>query len=208
LGRLNAFVADNHLGTGDFVGEKTTWASQKIVKELTAANQVPTKQIAASMRSYTQLQSLAGIDVFTMPTKVAIEGYQNLSGNFENQENEEFVVELSPDIDNEAVKLDKLWNVTDQEKKFALLLGRETPQNGEELVEMAQQMNCEDMFPILNKEELATIADDGKIPEYSRWANRIKNNEIAVDTLMNLAGLASFTNDQQAMDSRIRRLIS
>lgn len=208
LGRLNAFVADNKLGSGENVGEKVTWASQKIVKELSSGNAVPTKQIAASIRSYSQLKDLAGIDVFTMPVKVATEGYQKLSGEFENKNNSDFEVEIFSDIDQPSLKLEKLWEVTDKEREFVLLLDRETPTTGKELIEIAHDMKCGDMFPWLSEEDKEHIVNDGKIPDYQRWSDRIKNNELAVDTLMNQAGLASFTLDQQAMDDRIRRLIS
>jgi transaldolase len=208
LGRLNAFVAENKLGTGDNVGEKTTWASQKIVKELTAGNKETTRQIAASMRNYLQLQSLAGIDVFTMPTKVAMEGHQNLKRTFQSQRDSVFGVELFPWIDRETVRLEKLWDVTDKEKEMANIIDRESPQSGDDIKEIARQMGCGDMFPRLDNEEMALIVDDGKIPKHSRWANMIRNQEIAVDTLMNLGGLAAFTADQQAMDNRIRKLIT
>ena len=38
--------------------------------------------IAASLRSYEQLEALAGVNVFTMPTKVAAEGHEKLNGQF------------------------------------------------------------------------------------------------------------------------------
>ena len=60
------------------------------------------------------------------------------------------------------------------------------------------------MFPSLTKEEKSIIASDGKIPVYSKWANKIKEGKIAPDTLLTLAGLASFTSDQEKLDQRIR----
>ncbi len=64
------------------------------------------------------------------------------------------------------------------------------------------------MFPSLSKEERSFIASDGKIPVYSRWEKRIKEGTIAPDTLLNLAGLASFTVDQKMLDDRIMSIIS
>lgn len=208
LGRLNAFITDNRLGSGDFVGEKTTWASQKIVKELTGSNSTPTKQIAASMRNYQQLETLAGIDVFTMPTSVATEGRRNLKGDFSYHGDQDLEVKLSSDAEPDAVKIEKLWEVTDDEKKLALSLDRFTPEDEAELIEAAFDLNCGDMFPKLSEEDHRRIFDDGKIPVYSRWIERIRRGELAIDTLMNLAGLASFTADQMAMDDRIRKLIA
>jgi transaldolase len=63
------------------------------------------------------------------------------------------------------------------------------------------------MFPLLSKEEKKLIASDGKIPVHSRWENKIREGKIAPDTLLTLAGLASFTADQEALDQRIRGII-
>ena len=63
------------------------------------------------------------------------------------------------------------------------------------------------MFPFLTKEEKGFIASDGKIPVHSRWEKKIAEGKIAPDTLLTLAGLASFTSDQQALDERIKGII-
>jgi transaldolase len=68
-------------------------------------------------------------------------------------------------------------------------------------------MGLGEVFPEMSEQELATIAADGKIPKHERWADRIAAGELAVDTLLNLAGLASFTADQNALDKRIAGLI-
>lgn len=49
LGRLNSFIADNKLGEGTYVGEKTTLASQAAVKKLRHTHQTPTRQIGAKL---------------------------------------------------------------------------------------------------------------------------------------------------------------
>src|SRR5258708_7451147 len=59
LGRLNAVVADNHLGDGKYVGEKAAHATQMIIRELRASARTQTKMIAASMRAPSQLSHLA-----------------------------------------------------------------------------------------------------------------------------------------------------
>jgi transaldolase len=51
------------------------------------------------------------------------------------------------------------------------------------------------------------IAGDGEIPVYKKWAKPVEEREIAIDTLMNLADLASFTADQRESDERIVKLI-
>ncbi len=69
------------------------------------------------------------------------------------------------------------------------------------------KMGCGDMFPFLTKEEKGYIVSDGKIPVHSRWAEKIREEKIAPDTLLTLAGLASFTTDQHLLDERIRGII-
>jgi transaldolase len=207
LGRLNAYVKDNGLGDGVNVGEKATIASQKAVRELTASRAVPTKQIAASLRSGDQVGKLAGVDVFTMPTKVAKEARETLQADFASQVGTTYEVELNPDIDPETVRIETLWEVDEAASAFARSLDEDTPRSGEEVVFRAREMGLGEVFPEMSEQELATIAADGKIPKHERWADRIAAGELAVDTLLNLAGLASFTADQNALDKRIAGLI-
>ena len=88
------------------------------------------------------------------------------------------------------------------------LVVKNIPATGEELSAIAGNMGCGDIFPEFTEEELSWIKEDGKIPRHSRWADRIAKGELAVDTLLSLAGLASFAKDQQKLDQRIRSLIS
>src|SRR5205823_6410211 len=102
LGRLNAVVADNHLGDGKYVGERVTLASQAGVKELRDADRsVPTRQIAASMRSAEQMVSLAGVDVFTIPPKAVEEFYKHgyTLDDISDRTKEQYEVHLAPDAD-------------------------------------------------------------------------------------------------------------
>jgi transaldolase len=207
LGRLNAYVKDNGLGDGVNVGEKATIASQNVVAELTASRAEPTKQIAASLRSGDQVGKLAGVDVFTMPTKVAKEAHETLQPDFRSHRDTDYQVELSPDVDASAVRIEKAWEVDDTARAFARSLDENTPRTGAELAQRAREMGLGDMFPELSEADYEAIRSDGKIPKHERWADRIKAGEIAVDTLLNLAGLASFSEDQKALDDRIAGLI-
>ena len=209
LGRLNSYIADNGLGTGTNVGEKATISSQRHLKELRNEGKTATKQIAASMRSGTQVQDLAGVDVFTMPTKVAGEAKQSLNvSQIKSRLEDTPEVELAAGVDPSEVKLEKAFEVSDEVKRFAASVEKETPPSGEELINRAHETGCGDLFPILEEAELNYIAEDGKIPKHERWKKKIQKDEIAVDTLLNLAGLASFTADQAALDDRIKGLIS
>ena len=71
LGRLNVFAVDNNLGDGLNVGEKTNIATQKELLKLRKNKRTATLLIVASMRNGYQVAALAGIDIHTMPPKVA-----------------------------------------------------------------------------------------------------------------------------------------
>ena len=205
LGRIGAYIADNKLGDGSGAGERTVIASQNWVTGLSAENPWQTKLIAASLRSHEQLQLLAGTDVFTMPPKVAALGRKELKAGFTSRLHENYEVNL-----NESAKtahLEKFWEVDKKVLKLAERLSLKIPASGSELIHIAHEEGCEDMFPSLSKEEKAFIASDGKIPVHSRWEKKISEEKIAPDTLLTLAGLASFTADQDMLDQRIRNII-
>ncbi len=205
LGRLGAYIADNKLGEAEGVGERAVIETQRQVTRLTKNNVVPTKLIAASLRSATQLESLAGVDVYTMPTKVASAGKKELSGNFTSKLGVDYEVSLTNDAKNYFVE--KLWRVSTKELELALDLDKNPPKTGDELIERARNAGLTDMFPILSETDFKMIDEDGKIPVHEHWKERIAREEIAIDTLLNLAGLASFTNDQAALDERIKEII-
>lgn len=207
LGRIGAYLSDNNLGNGELAGEKATLATQRIVTELTKGNPVPTRLIAASLRNADQLNALAGVDVFTIPTKVAADGIKFLSGEFSSKRNEDYDVTLNPGINAEEIGFSKLWNVTEKELGLAQNLDQDLPSNGEELEIRAREAGCADLFPEFTDEDYATLSADGKIPVHQKWMGRIAKGELAIDTLLNLAGLASFTTDQNQLDKRIMRLI-
>lgn len=87
-------------------------------------------------------------------------------------------------------------------------LASKIPSTGIELIHIAHEEGCGDMFPLLSKEEKNYLRTDGKIPVYSRWENSIKEGKTAADSLLTLAGLESFAIDQAMLDERIRSLIS
>jgi len=51
------------------------------------------------------------------------------------------------------------------------------------------------------------IARDGKLPNHGARAKRVESGETAVDTLLNLAGLASSTANPNSLDDRVRTLV-
>jgi transaldolase len=205
LGRIGAYIADNKLGDGSGAGEMALIASQNWVTAMSSKNPWQTKQIAASLRNCSQLELLAGADVFTMPPKVAAAGKKELSGTFNPRMHENYEVSL---FDNaKGAGIEKFWEVDDKVQKLAERLALKVPATGIELIKIAQEEGCGDMFPSLSKEEKSFIAADGKIPVYSRWQTKISEGKIAPDTLLTLAGLASFTADQAMLDKRIIDII-
>jgi transaldolase len=207
LGRLGAYLADNKLGDGKMVGEKATLASQRAVTELSRGRREPTRQIAASMRGASQVADLAGVDVYTMPLKVAEAARKELDGLWSSRLSVTYPVALASGVDAQAIRLETLWDITGPVRSLLEKLRSQPPANGDALVQAAHDAGAGDLFPRLDQADLDRIAKDGKIPRHDVWAERIKKGELAIDTLLNLAGLASFTADQQALDDRIRRLI-
>ncbi len=205
LGRIGAYMINNQLGDGSGAGEKAVIASQNWVTALSAKNPWQTKLIAASLRNCNQLELLAGTDVFTMPPKVAATGRKTLLGNFSSKIHENYEVSLYDAA--KGARIEKFWEVDDKVLHLAERLGSKVPATGSELIRIAQEEGCVDMFPSLTKEEMTFIASDGKIPLYSRWEKMISDGKIAPDTLLTLAGLASFTADQEMLDKRIRSII-
>lgn len=205
LGRIGAYIAQNNLGSGKWAGEMAVLSSQKWVTELSAFNPWPTKLIAASLRNHDQLELLAGTDVYTMPPKVAAAGRVNLSGKFVSRLGESYPVDMTDE--GRASGIEKFWQVPDSLVKLARNLNENVPATGGELAARVREEGFADMFPPLTAEEEKQIAADGKIPLYSHWSKRLAEGSIAPDTLLNLAGLASFTADQEMLDNRIKGII-
>ena len=206
LGRIGAFMINNKLGDGSGAGEMAVISSQNWATGLSAKNPWPTKQIAASLRNYSQLELLAGTDVFTIPPKVASAGRKSLSGKFVPRLHENYEVSMYSSAKD--AHIEKFWTVNDNVLNLAERLSSKIPATSAEFVRIAHEEGCEDMFPSLTREEKSLISSDGKIPVFSRWANKIKEGKIAPDTLLNLAGLASFAADQKMLDERIMGIIS
>jgi transaldolase len=206
LGRIGAYIKENGLGSGDGAGERTVISSQEWVKRMSLQYGLSTKLIAASLRSASQLESLAGTDVFTMPVKVAKEGRSSLSGNFTSR----LKANYTPDLNSRAqgILLEKCWDVNEKELLLVRDIVDELPCCGDMLVAHARKAGCGDMFPEMSGADMDQITGDGKIPKHEHWEERIRKGEIAVDTLLNLAGLASFAQDQAHLDQHIESIIS
>jgi transaldolase len=204
LGRLNAYVETHGLGDGRMVGEKATLASQRVLADAAAGAPEPVRQIAASMRAGQQVADLAGVDVFTMPVKVATAAKKDLPGTWRSRRDEDCEPGIDPSADAGTVRAGTLWDIDDAVKALAAGLRDDPPARGEALVDRAHEAGAGDLFPRLSPGDLAKLAADGKIPNHPDWAGRIRAGELAIDTLLNLAGLAAFAADQRALDDRVR----
>jgi transaldolase len=205
LGRLNQVVSENKLGDGKFVGEKTTLASQTAVRELRDAHDdIPTHQIAASMRSAEQMLALAGVDVFTIPPKAVEEFYAqgHRPEDVVSRLQEHYEVKLGDTTDKSSVEV--LWTVDDAFKAFAEDLASRGGVNltGDDL-RRADKDHGTRLFSNFTPEEQAAIKARGKIPETARWQGRA-----ALDDLMTESALQSFIVDQTAFDDRIRKIVA
>lgn len=207
LGRLNSFVADNNLGNGDLVGEKATLASQAAVQGLRHTLGIATRQIGASFRSWEQCVDLAGIDVMTAPPKVAgqllehsdlPEIVSRLDRNYEPG--------IKAELDPTQVRLNTLWDIDDDliacvEALEAEDLDAFDPQR---LIDFFGSHGCSDFLVPWSSSEIETSRAEGKIPKLKNWGQALAAGKIGLDSLMNLAGLNSFTADQEEMDKHIR----
>jgi len=205
LGRIGAFLVENKLGDGTGAGENAVLSSQKWVTELTKRNNWQTRLIAASLRNYTQLELLAGTDVYTMPPKVAAAGHHSLSGKFRSMLGTHYDVPLTDDAI--GLGIEKFWEVPQAIVDFGISLDKNLPSSGKELVERAHMAGLGDMFPRISEEDMSRVTAEGKIPVLSSWKERILTGELAPDTMLTLAGLTSFTTDQKQLDERIIGII-
>lgn len=205
LGRIGAFLADNRLGDGSGAGENAVLSSQEWVTRLSGETGFRTRQIAASLRNYTQLELLAGTDVYTMPPKVAAAGRKSLSGLFGSRLTTRYDVPLTEEA--AGLGIEKFWEVPKSVVDLGRQLGRQLPSSGDVIVRLAHEAGLADMFPVMSDADRKRIAAEGKIPVLASWRERLLSGELAPDTLLTLAGLASFTADQQQLDDRVRGII-
>jgi transaldolase len=213
MGRLNAFVIDNKLGDGEYVGEKATLASQQVLRRLGHGGQPVPRQIGASMRTGEQIYDLAGLDVFTMPVNAAREFRRAMETNprpLKSQLEREFTVTLNPGVDARKVGLNGLWEVPAEVPELADALDAADVDawTGEEFVAAAREHGAACLFPRWTEGDLAAVAEDGKIPHYERWASRLASGAVGLDALMSISALYSFVADQRQLDDRIRSVLA
>ncbi|NLX56917.1 MAG: transaldolase [Planctomycetaceae bacterium] len=209
LGRLNAFVSDNQLGDGKNVGEKATLATQRALLELRAAGRSRSRLIGASMREGAQVATLAGLDVFTMPPKVAAEYRKHPVAEIRSEVDTDPAVTCARDVQLDDFNGATLWEVPEPFRKCVDALLQEDLDHfsPDDLQAYFEQAGFGDFLPRWSATDLQTITADGKIPPYQRWKDQLSAGSLGLDALMNISGLCSFATDQQAFDDRVRSLL-
>ena len=212
MGRLNSFVADNQLGDGAYVGERATLASQTALKRLRVAAQTQARQIGASFRNGRQVADLAGLDVMTMPPKVADEFLHLDPGDLDiaDRTRADYRPRWGDDVDPKAVGLETLWDVPPALIACVDALEREdldsfTP---DDLMDFFAGHGCGDVLVKWDARQIARSRAEGKIPKLTNWREALAEKTIGLDALINLAGLNAFTADQEAMDNRVADVLA
>ncbi|MCE5326733.1 MAG: transaldolase family protein [Planctomycetaceae bacterium] len=211
LGRLNSFVAQNKLGEGTYVGEKATLASQAQLRGLREELGITTRQIGASFRDGRQVRDLAGLDVMTIPPKVAKDFLAlGLKGaDLQDCTARQYDPALARGVDERTAALHTLWDVDDRLVECLHALDKEnldtfTPGD---LVAFLGRHGCGDVLPEWTRAQRQTSADEGKIPNLEHWRDLLEDGVVGLDSLMNLAGWNSFNADQVAMDARVQDVL-
>lgn len=205
LGRLNSLVEENNLGKPENVGEKAALASYEIVKSLRHADaEIPTQQIAASMRNGQQVAALAGVDVLTMPPKVAGEYLEmDITKDYVRRlSSEELHVDLDMSKPVEVAEINRLWDVDAEFIAFAQDAAKQSDQmtSGRDLIKLSIKHGV-NLFYDWSEEDRRKIREKGKIPDLSQWPSA------PVDDLMSISALETFAKDQLDLDRRIEELI-
>lgn len=211
MGRINAFVADNQLGDGRNAGEKATLASQRVLRRLRQAPGIDVKQIGASMRNGQQCLDLLGLDVFTMPTAAAQEFLQKNppAAQLRDRTQDDPAVAFAAGVDAAKDRLGSFWTV-DAGFEQAMCKLAAVDADGlspTALTACLADHGVRDLFPVLSAAEQQQLAKDGKIPVYRTWCDRVVQGTASWDGLLTAAALASFAQDQRALDERITRLL-
>ena len=208
MGRLNAFVIDNGLGDGRNVGEKATLATQRELLNLREAGRTRSLLIGASMREGAQVAALAGLDVFTMPPKVAAQYEDDRGAQLSSQIENDPPVQFAEGVTSENLSATALWEVSEAFKSSVeTLLEQDINALMPETIQAHfARAGFADFLPCWSDNDFRMVTGDGKIPVFAKWQERLAGGEIGLDALMNLSAFHSFATDQKALDDRVRSL--
>jgi len=148
----------------------------------------------------------------TMPPKVAGQ-FQDLNltvDQITDKTAADYKPGVNPDVDIDAIRLNTLWDIDDVLAACVDALEKEnldsfTP---DDLVDFFGEHRCGDVMVHWSDSQIQTSTQEGKIPKLDNWQDALADKSIGLDSLMNLAGLNSFTVDQKAMDDRVRQVLA
>lgn len=207
LGRLNSYVEQSGLSSGDNVGEKTTLATQRVVSALREGGQAESRLIAASMRNAGQVAALAGVDVLTMPPPVA-QAYQKDPASVpeaKKNADDDPLVSVKPGYTTADFNGASLWSLEEPVHcAVANLMTQDVDAMvPDDLTHHFANEHVAEFMPSWSLDEIDRLLDGGKIPSHDIWADRLRAGSLGLDALMNMAALGAFITDQKALDDRI-----
>jgi transaldolase len=203
--RIADYIVKNNLGNGEEAAIMSVIASQNWITGQSAENPWQTKLIVSDFHRINQMKQIAGADVVSISPDVASEGKNDTSLRFTSKIHDNF--ETSHLNTSHNARIEKFWEVNNAVLSFGDKLAEKTPSSAAELIRMAHEEGCEDIFPVVSKEEKCFLLADGKIPAHPKWENKINEGKIAPDTLLSMAGLYSLKADQALLDQRIKGII-
>ncbi len=209
LGRINALIADNHLGSGEGAGEKATLATQRILSGFRKEQRTATRLIGASIRSGAQIAALSGLDVLTMPPKAAAQYREAPLANPRSQVDQDPTVPLADGLDAKGIGADAFWDVSPAFLRAvdALLARNCCELAPDDIAKHFADAGFPDLFPHWSESDRALATKDGKIPVLDHWKTRTQQGAIGLDALLNFSAYCAFTQDQLALDERVRKLV-
>jgi transaldolase len=212
LGRLNAYASGEGLGNGEWVGERAMLASQAVVCELRESLGAPTRQIAASLRTGDQVQTLAGSDVYTMPIGVAEAYLQSnpVLGDLIDVTDSSYQPTWADGVDPHSEGLDDLWEITPGFRQVCDELAQVAAEEltADSILAALDAAGCGNVFPRLSSSQLETLIAEGKAPKRETWKADFASHTQSLDGLFTLAGLHAFAQDQADLDQRIRQQLA
>ena len=161
------------------------------------------------MREGGQVATLAGLDVYTMPPKVAQEYRKSPVAEISSHVAQDPAVTFAEGVRLEDFNGATLWDVPQPFQKCVDALLKKDLQSlsPDELQTHFEQAGFGDFLPRWSDADLQTITTDGKIPVYETWKVELSARTVGLDALLNISGLCSFATDQKAFDDRVRSLV-
>jgi transaldolase len=118
-------------------------------------------------------------------------------------------VTFAATADSKGERFDCFWAITPEFEKAAAAVAKLDPNKckPDDVLAALKSNGAGDLFPSFTDAEATKLMKEGKIPVHASWKDRVKAGTASWDGILTAAALASFTQDQQALDDRIRRFV-